>query len=148
MVILSAYDDDSSVTRRNGGGGCWVSVENDATTTTHQCCSCRRSCGDTVLDPAVSERWELVGHSQNVAARVRLTPRERQIVALVGEGKSNRAIGAHLGVSVRTVEGHLNHIFSKMGMESRTELVRFRRDYGPIRISYLSIPSPIIDEAL
>ncbi len=86
-------------------------------------------------EPQVKEtRWsiqpcrsveEFVSHSQNVAASVHLTPASDESVALVGEGMSNRAIGTHLGVSERTVEGHLNHVFSKMGMEGRTELVRF-----------------------
>ena len=42
----------------------------------------------------------------------------------MAEGLSNKAIAARLGVSVRTVEGHLNHVFTKLGVESRTELVR------------------------
>jgi len=124
VVILSAYDDDSSVRGALEAGVVGYLLK---TMPREQLINAVRAAGhgDTVLDPAVSERWELVSHSQNVAAAVHLTPRERQIVALVGEGMSNRAIGAHLGVSVRTVEGHLNHVFSKMGMEGRTELVRF-----------------------
>jgi DNA-binding CsgD family transcriptional regulator len=78
-----------------------------------------------VLDPAVSDRWDVARRSQEVALAARLTIRERQIVALVGEGRSNRAIADHLDVSVRTVEGHLNHVFAKVGVGGRTELVRF-----------------------
>jgi DNA-binding NarL/FixJ family response regulator len=124
VVILSAYDDDSSVRGALEAGVVGYLLK---TMPREQLITAVRAAGqgDTVVDPAVLERWEFVSHSQNVAASVHLTPRERQIVALVGEGKSNRAIGAHLGVSVRTVEGHLNHVFSKMGMEGRTELVRF-----------------------
>ena len=42
----------------------------------------------------------------------------------MAEGLSNRAIAVRMGVSVRTIEGHLNHAFAKLGVESRTELVR------------------------
>jgi Bacterial regulatory proteins, luxR family len=42
----------------------------------------------------------------------------------VAEGLSNRVIALRMGVSVRTIEGHLNHVFVKLGIESRTELVR------------------------
>ncbi len=38
---------------------------------------------------------------------------------------SNKAIAHHLGISPRTVEGHLNHVFDKLGIESRTELVHY-----------------------
>ena len=48
-----------------------------------------------------------------------------ETVELVAEGLANKAIAARLGVSVRTVEGHLNHVFTKLGVESRTELVRY-----------------------
>jgi len=51
---------------------------------------------------------------------------------LVAEGLSNKAIAARLGVSVRTVEGHLNHVFTKLGVESRTELVRYVLTQGLI----------------
>ncbi|HTT85776.1 MAG TPA: LuxR C-terminal-related transcriptional regulator, partial [Acidimicrobiales bacterium] len=68
--------------------------------------------------------------SQNVATSAQLTLRERQIVALVGEGLSNKSIAAHLGVSVRTVEGHMNHVFAKLDLEARTELVRFALTNG------------------
>jgi DNA-binding NarL/FixJ family response regulator len=124
VVILSAYDDDSSVRGALDAGVIGYLLK---TMPREQLISAVRAAGhgDTVLDPAVSERWEIGSHSQSASAGAHLTPRERQIVALVGEGMSNRSIGAHLGVSVRTVEGHLNHVFSKMGMEGRTELARF-----------------------
>jgi DNA-binding NarL/FixJ family response regulator len=53
-----------------------------------------------------------------------LTPREEEVVRLVAEGKTNKAIARELGISPRTVEGHLNHVFDRLGLQSRTELVR------------------------
>lgn len=52
----------------------------------------------------------------------KLTPRERQVVKLVRRGLSNREMAERLEVSVRTVEGHLYQIFSKLGVRSRGEL--------------------------
>ena len=54
-----------------------------------------------------------------------LTAREADVVRLVARGMSNKAIAHDLGISPRTVEGHLNHVFEKLGIESRTELVHF-----------------------
>ena len=52
-----------------------------------------------------------------------LTRREQQIAALVAEGLSNRAIAQQLGISKRTVDAHIVHIFAKLGVSSRIQLV-------------------------
>jgi DNA-binding CsgD family transcriptional regulator len=51
-----------------------------------------------------------------------LTARERQIARLAGRGSSNRDIALEMGVSVRTVEGHLYQVFTKLGVTSRGDL--------------------------
>ena len=53
-----------------------------------------------------------------------LTPREREIVALVRSGLANRDIAERLHVSERTVETHLAHVYGKLGVASRRELVQ------------------------
>ena len=50
-----------------------------------------------------------------------LTEREREVLALLGEGLSSKAIAARLYLSVRTVEGHLANIYGKLHVKSRTE---------------------------
>jgi DNA-binding NarL/FixJ family response regulator len=53
----------------------------------------------------------------------KLTARELEVLALVAKGYTNKAIGVQLGISDRTVQGHLAHIFSKLQSGSRTEAV-------------------------
>lgn len=53
----------------------------------------------------------------------KFTPREREILTLLLEGRSNRAIAASLAIAERTVETHLTSMFRKAGVESRAELV-------------------------
>ena len=52
-----------------------------------------------------------------------LTRRELQVLRLVAKRMSNRDIAHHLGLTEGTVKGHCVHIFSKMGVSSRTEAV-------------------------
>lgn len=56
-----------------------------------------------------------------------LTPREREVAELVTDGLSNAAIAERLVVSVRTVTSHLDHVYTKLGIGSRTELAREMR---------------------
>src|SRR5690242_4959111 len=55
----------------------------------------------------------------------RLTPREREIVQLLAEGKSNKEIATYLKISVKTAETHRANIMLKMNFHSVTELVRY-----------------------
>ena len=51
-----------------------------------------------------------------------LSPREREVLALMAEGRSNRAIGEQLAVELKTVETHVSRVFSKLGFnEDRDE---------------------------
>jgi DNA-binding CsgD family transcriptional regulator len=56
--------------------------------------------------------------------REELTPQEFQIALVVAEGKTNRQAGAQLFLSPKTIEWHLGHIYRKLGVRSRTELIR------------------------
>ncbi len=52
-----------------------------------------------------------------------LTPMERDVVGLVREGLGNKEIGARLLISSRTVQTHLTHVYAKLGVTSRVQLV-------------------------
>jgi predicted ATPase/DNA-binding CsgD family transcriptional regulator len=60
-----------------------------------------------------------------------LTGREVQIAALVANGMSNREIAEHMVISKRTVDAHVDHIFSKLGISSRVQLTTWLRDRLP-----------------
>ena len=68
---------------------------------------------------------ELLGNRERIRARVAgLTPREREVMALVTQGKANKVIAADLDLSQRTVEIHRAHVMEKMGANSLAHLVR------------------------
>jgi len=53
-----------------------------------------------------------------------LTPREREVAALIADGASNKEAGRRLGISPRTVELHRAHIMEKLGARNAADLVR------------------------
>jgi predicted ATPase/DNA-binding NarL/FixJ family response regulator len=59
---------------------------------------------------------------QDRSPQVPLTPRERQVAALVASGRTNRQIGRVLGISEKTAEVHLHHVMSKLDARSRAEV--------------------------
>jgi two-component system, NarL family, nitrate/nitrite response regulator NarL len=59
-----------------------------------------------------------------------LTDRERDVIALVGEGLKNKQIGQRLSITETTVRHHLTSIFVKLGVESRLEMVIFAHRHG------------------
>ena len=70
--------------------------------------------GGTVLDPEIVRH--LMRRDSAVDPLQRLTERERDVLALMAEGRSNSAIAERLTVSLKTVESHIANIFSKLGL--------------------------------
>ena len=72
--------------------------------------------GGSVIDPKVVEAL-VAGRSRNAQSPLaRLTPREREVLALLAEGRSNAAVADGLVLSERAVEKHINSIFAKLGL--------------------------------
>ena len=70
----------------------------------------------------------------------KLTKRERDITRLLVDGKSNKEIGATLGVTEGTVKVHTGHIFKKLGAAGRTEAIRIALERGIVHLnSYYGI---------
>jgi DNA-binding NarL/FixJ family response regulator len=68
--------------------------------------------GECVIDPTIVSR--LLAGSQQPSALAELTEREREVLALIAEGRSNKGICERLYLSPKTVEGHVKHIFQKL----------------------------------
>ncbi len=80
--------------------------------------------GKSVLDASVTHKLmeHMFGGAKPPVVE-ELTDREREVLALTAKGFTNKAIGVQLGISDRTVQGHLAHVFSKLQAGSRTEAV-------------------------
>ncbi|MFJ8019979.1 response regulator [Streptomyces sp. NPDC096311] len=74
----------------------------------------RVAAGGTALDPEVVA--QLFGASRRATALDRLTPREREVLALMAEGRTNQSIAGAFTVSERAVEKHIANIFTKLDL--------------------------------
>lgn len=126
VLILTAYDDDPYIFAmlQAGADGYVLKTASadelvDAVRTVYQ--------GESALSPEVTSKVirqiassKPGGASEQVEP---LTDRELDVLRLAAKGKTNREIGGELGISHRTVQGHLASIYGKLGVNSRTEAV-------------------------
>ena len=123
ILILTAYDDDPyvmAVLQAGANGYVLKTAAPDdiikAVRNVHA--------GKSVLDPSVTGvLMAQIIHKPEAQAVEQLTDREMDVLHLVAKGFTNKIIGVHLGISDRTVQGHLAHIFDKLQAASRTEAV-------------------------
>jgi len=86
--------------------------------------------GDAFLYPSVA-RKVVDGYLEQIKTAAKgenhkhLTERERQILCLIAEGKTNKEIASLLGISLRTVETHRLHLMGKLKVHDRAQLVRY-----------------------
>jgi DNA-binding NarL/FixJ family response regulator len=91
--------------------------------------------GGAWLDPAVTARVLAIYRSATPPAARRdsdldtLTSREREVLALIGQGKTNAEISAELVVGEGTVKTHINHLFTKLQLRDRAAAVVFAFDH-------------------
>jgi two-component system response regulator DevR len=84
--------------------------------------------GKAVLDPAVTRvlgRLDRPGGTSERGKLDLLSPRERSILALVAEGKTNKEIAAVLGLSDKTVKNYFSHTLDKLGLSRRSHAAAF-----------------------
>ncbi|MCK4452003.1 MAG: response regulator transcription factor [Anaerolineae bacterium] len=126
VLVLTAYDDDPYVfalLQAGADGYVLKTASGDelvrAVRTVHQ--------GGTALSPEIAAKVvrQATSHRPEGAADQveTLTTRELDVLRLAARGLTNRAIGHGLGISHRTVQGHLASIYGKLGVNSRTEAV-------------------------
>ena len=79
--------------------------------------------GEALLHPAVAARVlrELAADDDRARRRDQLTPREREVLALLARGRANKAIAFELGVAEKTVKTHVGNILGKLGLSDRTQ---------------------------
>lgn len=138
ILILTAYDDDPYIMAGIEAGANGYVLKSAAPEEIVRAVRAVHE-GQSAVDPAVATKLiqYLSGRSGAPAGKAAeaLTDRELEVLALVAQGLTNRAIGRKLGISDRTVQGHLANIFGKLDAASRTEAVMAAVKLGWIQVS-------------
>ena len=126
VLILTAYDDDPYVfALLQAGADGYVLKTSSADELVHAVRTVHE--GQSTLSPEITSKVVQQMTSGKPAGAIEqiesLTERELDVLRLAARGKTNRAIGSDLGISHRTVQGHLASIYGKLNVNSRTEAV-------------------------
>jgi len=123
VLILSAFDDDPYILAvLQAGANGYVLKTADAADIVQAVRAVHE--GKSALDPEIARKVmaQVSGRSLSLPVE-RPTDRELEVLALAARGYTNKAIGLQLGISDRTVQGHLAKTFDKLQASSRTEAV-------------------------
>ncbi len=123
VIILSMYANSDHVQRALEGGADGYIVKAAAQEELEFAIRAVRR-GDSYLSPAIT-RVALHAESAGAPGPEALTPRQREILQLVAEGNSTKAIARKLQLSVKTVEGHRGQLMTRLGIRNATGLVRY-----------------------
>ena len=137
VVVLTTYADDESIFPALRAGAVGY-LTKDASAEEIEAAIRAVHRGQTWLDPKVQARLVSALGEGDPGQRARpgpalpgnLTPREAEVLALIGEGLSNREIGERLVLGQATVKTHVNRIFAKIGTQSRAQAVRYAISNG------------------
>jgi DNA-binding NarL/FixJ family response regulator len=124
VLVLTAYDDDPYVMAVLQAGANGYVLKTATPNVIMQ--AVRDVCqGQSSLDPSIAHKLMryISGQRPSQPKYEPLTEREMEVLTLAGKGHTNKAIGLQLGISDRTVQGHLAKTYGKLQANSRTEAV-------------------------
>ncbi len=140
VLILSAHADDAYVETVIGLGAVGYLIKQ---TSAHCLAEAIRevSKGNTYFSSAVAKRFRkrhettLDRNGRRGAKNVNLTTREMQVLQQIAEGAANKQIAAELGISIKTVEKHRDHLMRKLNIHDTAGLTRYAIERGIIESS-------------
>lgn len=148
VLILSAYDDDPFVFKLLQAGAAGYLLKS---VHSQELVSGVRAVyhGDSVLHPTIARKVLsrlafASGKPSSTSTPGGLTDREIELLKLMTKGFSNKEIASEVGLSIRTVQGHVGQIFNKLGVNSRTEAVVRGLQEGLVALDDVQSISPNI----
>jgi NarL family two-component system response regulator LiaR len=119
VIVLTSFADDDRLLPALRAGAAGYLLKNAQP---HELARAVRAAhaGEALLDPFVAARLvEALGGAQEPLDR--LTPREREVLKLIGRGLPNKLIARELELSEKTVKTHVGHVLAKLGVSDRTQ---------------------------
>ena len=140
VIMLSAHSDDAYVTNATEAGAVGFLLKQ---TSAHEVCRAIREVhqGKTFFTPSISRRLDRLhsaaldrsGGMKKKAAQ--LTTREMEVLQLIAEGKANKETASQLGIGLKTVEKHREHLMAKLDIHDTAGLTRYAISAGIIESS-------------
>jgi len=140
IIILSAHSDDEYIERTTAAGVAgFLEKQTSAEILTKAIREVAK--GGTYFSPAIAKR---LPHDKSkprgrdglpMAHGARLTSRESEVLQLVAEGSANKQVAAELGISIKTVEKHRQHLMDKLNIHETAGLTRYAISAGVIESS-------------
>ncbi|MCU1543435.1 MAG: DNA-binding response regulator [Microbacteriaceae bacterium] len=121
-LMLTSYDDDAAIYAAVIAGAAGYLMKDVLGSNLVQAVR-DVGAGRSLLDPTLTKRVlaRMAGIERGDARLDSLSPRERQILALIGEGLTNREIGDRLSLAEKTVKNYVSTMLSKLGLHRRTQ---------------------------
>ena|ERR1017187_5892026 len=140
VLILSAHSDDAYVQNATESGAVGFLLKQ---TSAHDLCRAIREVqkGNTFFSPSISRQLnrlnpQLSGHQGKFGKKAaELTSREMEVLQLIAEGKANKQTAAELGIGIKTVEKHREHLMEKLDIHDTAGLTRYAISAGIIESS-------------
>lgn len=132
VIVLSIHGDEPHV-REALRAGAMAYVLKEALADDFLHAITQVAAGQRYLSPRLAERAirSFAGEGQDAGTEAEgLSPREREVLALVAEGLTSAAIAERLGIGVRTVEWHRARLLHKLGLHTVADLVRYALQHG------------------
>jgi DNA-binding NarL/FixJ family response regulator len=140
VLMLSAHSDDAYITKATESGAKGFLLKQ---TSAHDVCRAIREvhAGKTFFSPVISRRQDRL-HPQSSNRNgilkkksIELTSREMEVLQLIAEGKANKETAAELGIGIKTVEKHREHLMEKLDIHDTAGLTRYAISAGIIENS-------------
>src|SRR5580692_12627979 len=132
VILLTQHDEDQYVTEALRAGVRGYVLKSQAAE--DLVCAIQEVCrGSVYLSPNISGAVVDAYLSKTYTSPDPLSGRERQVLQLVGEGKSTKDIAVHLGISVKTAESHRARLMKKLDIHETASLVRYAIRRGLIQ---------------
>ncbi|MBC8040398.1 MAG: response regulator transcription factor [Opitutaceae bacterium] len=149
ILVLSAHSDDAYIKRlHDAGASGFLEKQTSAKTLAHGIREI--SASGKFYSSSITRRLQTYldtptnGTTVNRTPHGRLTRRESEVLQLVAEGSPNKQVAATLGISIKTVEKHRQHVMEKLNLHDTAGLTRYAISTGVIECS---MPSDITREA-